>query len=216
MHTVGREVGSQDAGGRGEDDQTGHDGEHAHDLGQDEVTGGVDAHDLQGVDLLGDAHRAQLGGDVRPYLACQDETHDGRGELEQQDLSCDIAADPPGHPGALDVELHLDADDGSDEERDEQYDADGVDTQLRHLLNIRLEEHTHALWHGEHAPHEHQVAAENGQIFECYHMASVFTSPRRHNTIGISLDPRSFSWIGCVWDLWEYTSTHREPFLASL
>ena len=119
MADVGRSVGTEDACGGGENHEEWHDGEHAHDLRQYEVRGGVDAHDLQGIDLLRHAHRADLGGDVGAHLTGQDQTHDGAGELEQQDLSGGIAGNPTGHPRTLDVQLHLDADDGSDEERDE-------------------------------------------------------------------------------------------------
>ena len=136
MSHVGGGVGADDAHGRTEDDEEGHEGDQSHYLGQDEVAGGVDAHDVKGVDLLGDAHRTEFRGDVRPHLTGQYQAHDARGELQQHDFSGGVSRHPARHPGALDVQFHLDTDHGADEEGDEQYDADGVDAQLRHLLDV--------------------------------------------------------------------------------
>ena len=138
-------VGTHDTHCRGEDHEERHDADHTHDLRKDEVAGRVDAHDLESINLLGDAHRANLRGDVRSHLSSQDETHDRARELEEHDLTRGVARYPAGHPGALDIQLHLDADNGAYEERDEQDDANGVDTELRHFLDVLLEEHPHAL-----------------------------------------------------------------------
>jgi hypothetical protein len=54
----------------------------------------------------------------------------------------------------LDVQFHLNANYGTYEERDEQHYADGVDTQLRHVFGVLLEEHPHALRNRENPPHE--------------------------------------------------------------
>ena len=78
-----------------------------------EVAGRVDTHDLQGINLLGDAHRTDFRGDVRPHLSCQNQAHDGTGKLQEHDFTCGVAADPTRHPWTLDVKLHLDADDGT-------------------------------------------------------------------------------------------------------
>ena len=163
MPHVGRAVGTQDAHAAGEDDQEGHDGEHTGNLGQYEVACRVDAHDFQGVNLLRDAHGAQLGGNVRADFSGQDETHDAAGELEQHNLARGVTCHPAGHPRTLDVELHLDANHGTYEERDEQHDADGVDTQLGHLLDILFPEHAHPFGHRKRASHQDEVATEGGQ-----------------------------------------------------
>ncbi len=159
-----RGIGTDDAQSGGEDDEERHDGHQAENLRQDEVGSRVDAHDVEGIDLLRHAHRAELRGNVRPDLTREDQTHDRRGELEEHDLTRHIARHPMRHPRTLDVDLHLNAYHGSDEETDEQHDADGVDTELRHLLDIAFGKHAQALWNGERAPHEHEIASESRQI----------------------------------------------------
>ena len=163
MADIGRGVGSHHAQRGREDHEEGHDRHQAEYLRQDEVVGRIDTHDLQGVDLLRDAHRAQLRGDIGPHLARQDQAHDGGRKLQEHDLARGIARHPMGHPRALDIDLHLDADDGSDEEGDEQDDANGVDAELRHLLDILLEKHPHTLGTREGTPHQNEVFAEGGE-----------------------------------------------------
>ena len=101
--------------------------EDAHNLRQYQITGGVDTHDLQGVNLLCHPHGANLRGDVRTNLSRQDQTHDRTGELQQHDLTGGVARDPAGHPWTLDVQLHLNTDDSTDEEGYQQYNTYGVD-----------------------------------------------------------------------------------------
>ena len=121
-------IGSNDTHGGTEDHQEGHDGDHAENLRQNEVIGGVHPHNVECIDLLGHTHGAQLRGDVRTHLASQYQAHDGRGKLQEHDFARGITSDELGHPWTLDVDLHLYADHGADEERDEQDDADGIDT----------------------------------------------------------------------------------------
>ena len=118
---------------------------------------------------LGDAHGAYLGCDVGADLAGEYQTHDAGRKLEQHDFTRHIARNPMGHPRALDVEFDLDANDGTDEEGDEQYDADGVDTELGHFLDVLLEEHTHPLGTGKCAPHEDKVTPESMKKFGYQH-----------------------------------------------
>ena len=73
---VSRAVSTHDAHAAGEDDEERHNGEHAENLWKNKVTSRVDTHDVEGIYLLGDAHRPYLRGDVAAHLACQDETHD--------------------------------------------------------------------------------------------------------------------------------------------
>ena len=140
-------IGTHDTHRTGEDNQHGHNGQHAEYLGQYQIAGGVDSHDVEGVNLLGDAHGAYLRGYVRPHLACQDETHNRAGKLKQHDFTRRIARHPTWHPRRLDVQLHLNTNHRSDEERNEQHDTNGVDTQLRHLLYILLPKHAETLWY---------------------------------------------------------------------
>ena len=163
MADIGCAVGAEDAHGRREDDVDGHNGEQSQNLRQDEVAGGVHAHDIKGVDLLGDTHGAYLRCNVRAYLSSEYKAHDATGELQKHDFAGGIAGHPAWHPRTLDVHLHLDADDGTDEERDEQHDADGVDAQLGHLLDVLLPEHAEALRHRERAAHQHEITPESRQ-----------------------------------------------------
>ena len=160
-----RAIGTDDTHARTEDDEERHDGDQSQNLRQDEVAGRVDTHDVEGINLLGNTHGAQLGGDVGPHLAGKDQTHDARRELQEHDFTSSVTRNPSRHPRTLDVQFHLDTDDRTDEERDEEHDADGVDTQLGHLLDILLKEHAHTLWTGERTPHQHQVFTEGGKPF---------------------------------------------------
>ena len=151
---------SKDAGGRTEYDEERHDCYEAKHFGQYEETGRVDSHNVKSVNLLGNAHGSDFRGNVRPYFSCKYEAHDGRRELEQHDFACGVARNPAWHPWALNVELHLYAYYSSDEKRDEQDDANGVDAKLRHLFDILLEEHSHALRALKGTTHEHQVSSQ--------------------------------------------------------
>ena len=86
-----------------------------------------------------------IKGDVRPHLARKNKTHDRRRKLEQHDLSCYIARDKLGHPRAGNVQLDLNTNYRTDEKRDKQHYADGVNTQGRHFLQVLLHEHSHTL-----------------------------------------------------------------------
>ena len=156
----GSGVGAHDAHRRGENHEERHDGHKAENLGQNQVVGRVHAHDVERVNLLGHAHRAKLRGDVAAHLARENQTHDGAGELQEHDLTRGVARGPTGHPRTLDVHLHLDADDGANEKRDEQHNANGVDTQLGHLLDIAFQKHPQTVGPLEGATHQNQIAAK--------------------------------------------------------
>lgn len=136
--------GTDDTGKDAEYHQQRNHGDHGRYFGQNQVAGRIDTHNLQGVNLLGDAHGAQLRGNVRAYLACQNEAHDGRRELQQQDFAGHVAHGPARHPRTFDVQFDLDGDDGADEERYQQHDADGVHAELLYFAEVLAEEHTHA------------------------------------------------------------------------
>ena len=76
-----------------------------------------------------------------------------------------VARHPSGHPRALDVELHLYADDGAEAEGDEQHDGYGVDAQLHHLAHVAFPEHAQTLGPCKGAAHDEQILAEGGQVF---------------------------------------------------
>ena len=103
------DIGPDEAGGDAEGDEQRYGGYHGEDLGQQDMVGRVDAHDIQSIDLLGDAHGAYLGGDIGAYLTGEDDADDAGGELEQDDLAHGIADGETGHPGRPDVDLDLHA-----------------------------------------------------------------------------------------------------------
>lgn len=130
MTNIGRAISTDNAHSRTENNKEWHDGDQSQYLGQDEIRRRIDAHDVERVDLLRDTHRSQFRGNVATHLSGQYQTHDRTGELEQHNLTRGIPRHPPRHPWALDIHLHLDADHGSDEERNQQHDADRVDAEL--------------------------------------------------------------------------------------
>ena len=81
-HDISRGVGAADATRRGEDDEEGHHRDKTAHLRQNDVSGGIDAHNFKGVELLCHAHRADFGGDVGAHLTRQDETHNAGGEFQ--------------------------------------------------------------------------------------------------------------------------------------
>ena len=123
MTNVGCAVGSEYARRRREHYEEWHQRHQAHYLWQDEVVGRVYAHYLKGIDLLRHAHRAKLGGNVRPHLTGKNKTHNARRELQQQYLASGVTRHPTRHPWTLDVELHLNTYHGSDDRQ--QSVADG-------------------------------------------------------------------------------------------
>ena len=169
MADVSRGVSAHRAEERREDDEEWHDGNQSQNLRKNQIARRVDTHDVEGINLLGYPHGAQFGGDVGTHLAGKNQTHDAGRELQQHDFSGGIARNPSRHPRTLDVEFHLDADDGTDEERDKKHDADGIDTQLRHLLDILFQEHAHALRARESTPHQYEIFTEGGKPFFYYH-----------------------------------------------
>ena len=145
MSDIRSSIRSDDTHSRAEDNQERHDGNQTENLWQNQIACRVDTHDVECVNLLGYSHGAQLRSDVGPHLSGENQTHDAGRELEEHNLAGGVARYPSGHPWTLDVELHLDTDYRTDEERDEEDDTDGIDTQLLHFLDILFEEHAHSL-----------------------------------------------------------------------
>ena len=145
--------GTDDACKDAEDDQDRYHRNHGCYFGQYQVVGRVDSHDFQRVDLLGDAHGAQLGGDVRPHLARQDEAHDGGRKLQQHDFAGHIAHRPARHPGTFDVQFDLYGDDCADKKRYQQDNANGVYPQFGQFCAVLPEEHVHPFGARKRASH---------------------------------------------------------------
>ena len=123
-------------------------------LGQDQEGSRIDTHYFQCINLLGDTHRAKLGRDVGPHFSGQNETHDTAGELQDHDLTSCITCSKGWHPRTLDVDFYLDADNSTNKKTDQQDDADGVHTQLCHLLDILFDEHAPSFGPAENFAHQ--------------------------------------------------------------
>ena len=82
------------------------------------------------------------------------------GELEEHDFAGGVANHHAGHPRTLDIEFDLKTDDGSDEEGNDENKRDGVESQLIHLGDILLVEHTHAVGHRKGSPNDLHVSAQ--------------------------------------------------------
>ncbi len=141
------------------------------DLRQDEVRGGVDAHDLQRVDLLGDAHGADLGGDGRSHLAGQNERHDRRGELQDHGFARGVADQVLRNEGRLQVDGHLQGDDRADEDRDDGCEADGVHAEGIGLVDDAAAVDGHLLRTGEDLAHQQEITTG---LFEQFQHGSIF------------------------------------------
>ena len=83
----------------------------------DEVDDAVDAHDLERVDLVADAHRSELGGESGAYLRGEGHTGDERRDLPRVGERGDDARERLG-PDLLQPVESLETDFGAGEERD--------------------------------------------------------------------------------------------------
>ena len=113
-----------DAGEHTEYHQDGDEDHQPDHLREDEEVGGVDTHDLHGVDLLRHPHGADLGGDVAAYLSGEDEGHDGAGELQQDNLTGRITNREFRDQRRADVQGDLDGDNRSDKDGDDNHDPE--------------------------------------------------------------------------------------------
>ena len=159
------------------------------DLGQDQVAGRVDAHDLQRVDLFGDAHRADFGGDVRPHFAGEDQRDDRRRELQQHRLARGIADQVFRNERRLQVQRHLDRDYGAHEHRDDRDDADRVEPEARHLDQDPLAVDRELLRTGEGLAHQHEVAPD--QFKKVFHPPVAFRVSRGRPPVAVLLWSRT-------------------------
>ena len=73
---VRRCIRAHDAHSRRKDDEERHNGHQPYNFRQDKIACRVHAHDVEGVNLLRNAHGSQLRSDVRTYLSGQDKAHD--------------------------------------------------------------------------------------------------------------------------------------------
>ena len=102
------------------------DGDEAGDHpGGDEERQGRDAHDLEGVDLLADPHRAELGGEAAADRGRERQAGDERGDLAGVEVGGDEAGEGRGAE-LVERGVALQADLGAGEEGEEGDDADGA------------------------------------------------------------------------------------------
>ena len=116
-------------------------------------------HHLERIDLLGDLHGADLGGDVGPHLARQDDRDDGRGELEDHGLAHREADGVGGNPTA-DLVGRLDGDDRPHEQAQQGHDAHTLDANGLEFHKGRLGKHPALLGPAHGRGEEGEIASD--------------------------------------------------------
>ena len=127
---LAEELGERQPGGevrrqQPDDVQRDHRDQAADDACGDQERQGRDRHDLEGVDLLGDAHRAELRGETAADGRRQCDAGDQRGDL----AGVEVGGEEAGERGGADLvqrRVALQADLGAGEEAHGEDDADGA------------------------------------------------------------------------------------------
>ena len=135
-------------------------------FGQDEIRSGIDAHDFERVDLLGDAHGADFGSDARPDLTGQNQRHDRGGELQNHGFARSVTDQRPRDEGRFEVDAHLKRDDRTDEDRDDGRQTDGIDAQGLHFVDDAPPVDGNLLRAGKNLAHQHEITAYGGEKSE--------------------------------------------------
>ena len=99
--------------------------------GQDEEAQRPEAHRAQGVDLLRDLHRAELGGERGAGAAADDDRRHQRPELAR-DREADQVGDVDVRAELLELDRRLEGHHEADEEVDEHHDRHGVGARAVH------------------------------------------------------------------------------------
>jgi len=92
-------------------------------LGKDEVAGGINAHDFECINLFGNAHGANFGGNVGAYFTGHDEAYDGGAELKQHTFAGGETHGVKRNPGTAEAEGRLNGDDATHENRNDGYNG---------------------------------------------------------------------------------------------
>ena len=135
------------------------------DFRQNEIRRGIDTHDLQRVDLLGNAHRADLGSDVRSDLAGKDERHDRRGELQNHRLARGVTDNVTRDEGRFEIDRHLQGDDRADKDRNNGRQSDGVQPERIHFVDDAATIDRELLGSREDLSHQDEILPDQGEEF---------------------------------------------------
>ena len=158
-----RDPASNDANDHAIDNEQRNREHHGQNLGCGQVGSRVYAHNIQSINLFGDAHGAYFGGYIGPHLAREDEADNGAGELEDNGFARGESNGVGGNEGVVEIVGHLDCDHGAHEEGDECNDAYGVDTQLINFLKGTFAKDAPFLGSREGLLHEEAVATDEGE-----------------------------------------------------
>ena len=99
----------------------------------DEFAAGVSTHGAHGVDLFGDQHGAEFGGDTGRAAAGNKKAGDGRAEFADESEGDDVAGER-GLAEAFELGAGLQNHHGTDEEAGEQHNGERADTDVVHLI----------------------------------------------------------------------------------
>ena len=131
---VGNDGAAHQSGNVGEKSQQGHHHDHRQQTRHDQIPYGRDRQHLQGVDLLGHLHRANLGGDGGACSTSHDDGREHRTQFarhRQTSATANHFTDP-----VLDCHVsQLESDNHPGERRGHQDDEQAVHTQKTHLID---------------------------------------------------------------------------------
>ena len=108
------------------------------DARRDEFAAGVGAHGAHGVDLLGDEHGAEFGGDARSAAAGDEDAGEGGAEFADESDGDDVAGERR-LAEARELRAGLQNHDDADEKAGEKDDGERADADVVHLIEKILE-----------------------------------------------------------------------------
>ncbi len=130
----------------GDGGKQGNSQEGGEDARANQLARGVRAHGAHGVDLLGDDHGAEFGGDAGGATSGDEQTGDGGAEFADQCDGDDVSREG-GLSEALELRAGLQDHDRADKEAGEQDNGERADADAVHLVERVL----HVAWSGEEA-----------------------------------------------------------------
>ena len=145
----------------GDDDEDGDDNDRRNNLGKDEVGGGIDTHNFQGINLFRNPHTADFRGDARAEVADQKQGDDGRAQLHHHGGADGEAEGPFRNPRALDLQGRLRGDNAAHTDRHDADNQQGADPHRVHLVHQLPEKLRGFRWLGEHLLQEEEIFTDD-------------------------------------------------------
>ena len=145
----------------GNNDEHRNDKERRNDLRENEVGGGIDAHNFQGVNLFRYSHTADFRGDARTEVTDQQQGDDGRTQFHHHGGADGEAEGPFRNPRALDLQGRLRGDDTAHTDRHDADNQQGADPHRIHLVYQLPEKLRGFRWFGEHLLQEEEVFTDD-------------------------------------------------------